>query len=705
MKSEFALAFNQICAEYNLPREVVLDAVRAALATAYRRDWKVPSNQNVSADINLDTGMAKIYLEQVAVESVEDEHLEIDLQDALEIDRQVEVGDPVMVDVTPHNFGRIAAQTAKQVITQRLREAERESQYNRFSRQEGEIIIGTVQSVTPHAVTLHLERTEEARMPKREQIPGERYMLHQKIRVYVVEVRRTPRGPEITVSRSHPNMLRRMLELEVPEIRKGQVEVKAIAREAGTRAKVAVVSRQPGLDPVGACVGMRGIRIQTISNELHGERIDVVEWDKDVATFIANALSVEPVMAVLLDDDMNGQGGRTASVVVLDDQLSLAIGRSGQNARLAAKLTNWRIDIQGVTEAALWALDQVNRNPDLIDWLAKDVAPLVPRLAGIMHAHEKDHYPYTDEDFQTIKAVVVAVHQTLLERRRAAREKESKAAELPQVQVDPRAQKRARLAEARASVPSQAYQLGLELLALSEKVRDHLTHSDIENIGEVMERVAMGDEALLMLNGIGSKALKEIKQAVEEIASEFVEPEEEKTEVATDISVEVSSEATEPVEVAEVPVADMEEEKATEMESPEEDVETVTTDEESLVAAEEVAEPTVEGLAEEIVEEEEAQPTDEAAAEELEQEDIESAEEEAVGFSLEDLDGISVGDYDFDETEGDLEEEILDKQRGGGKRKKSKRRKRTIIYDEETGETFVVRKRRRGRYKDGWDEY
>ncbi len=694
MKSEFALAFNQICAEYNLPREVVLDAVRAALATAYRRDWKVPSNQNVSADINLDTGTAKIYLEQVVVEAVEDEHLEIDLQDALEIDRQVEVGDPVMVDVTPHNFGRIAAQTAKQVITQRLREAERESQYNRFSRQEGEIIIGTVQSVTPHAVTLHLERTEEARMPKREQIPGERYMLHQKIRVYVVEVRRTPRGPEITVSRSHPNMLRRMLELEVPEIRKGQVEVKAVAREAGTRAKVAVTSRQPGLDPVGACVGMRGIRIQTISNELHGERIDVVAWDKDVATFIANALSVQPVMAVLLDDDMNGRGGRTASVVVLDDQLSLAIGRAGQNARLAAKLTNWRIDIQGVTEAALWALDQVNRSPDLIEWLAKDVASLVSRLAGIMHAHEKDHYPYTDEEFQTIKAVVIGVHQTLLERRRAAREKESKAVASPPVQVDHQARRRARLAEARASVPSHAYQLDLEVLSLSEKVRSHLVHSDIDNIGEVMERVAMGDEALLMLNGIGSKALKEIKQAVEGIDLAFAEPEEEEADVST--------EASELVDVVE---------EATGVEAPEEDVEAValTSDEESLPTVEDVAESVASPEAE-VIEEEEEQPVEDetAAPEEVEREDVESTEEEedeTVGFSLEDLDGIAVGDYEFDETEGDLEEEILDKQGKGSKHKKSKRRKRTIIYDEETGETFIVRKRRRGRYKDGWDEY
>jgi len=267
----------------------------------------------------------------------------------------------LMVDVTPHNFGRIAAQTAKQVITQRLREAERESQFNRFSRQENEIIIGTIQSVSPHGVTLHLERTEEAHMPRREQIPGERYMLHQKIRVYVLEVKRTSRGPEIVVSRSHPLMLRRLLELEVPEIRAGQVEINAVAREAGMRAKVAVSTRQPGLDPVGACVGMRGIRIQTISNELHDERIDVIEWNKDPAIYISNALSMPQVLSVVLDE--SNPGGRTASVVVLDDQLSLAIGRAGQNARLAAKLTGWRIDIKSASEAAEEMLTMVSSVP------------------------------------------------------------------------------------------------------------------------------------------------------------------------------------------------------------------------------------------------------------------------------------------------------------------------------------------------------
>ena len=384
MKSEFSLAFNQICAEYNLPRDVVLEAVQAALVTAYRRDWKVAPTQNLVAEINMDTGLARIYVEKIVVETVENPDAEITLRGAKRLKDNAQIDDQLMVDVTPHNFGRIAAQTAKQVITQRLREAERESQFNRFSRQENEIIIGTIQAIKPQGITLHLERTEEAHMPKREQIPGERYRLHQKIRVYVLDVRRTPRGPQITVSRSHPSMLRRLLELEVPEIRNGQVEVKAIAREAGARSKIAVISRQPGLDPVGACVGMRGIRIQTIAQELNDERIDVIEWNEDTAKFIANALSLDKVLSVVIDE--NNPGGRTASVVVMDDHLSLAIGRSGQNARLAAKLTGWRVDIQGITEAALWALEKVNETPDLLA-NNKDIVAMVPRLASVMHIH------------------------------------------------------------------------------------------------------------------------------------------------------------------------------------------------------------------------------------------------------------------------------------------------------------------------------
>ncbi len=701
MKSEFALAFNQICAEYNLPREVVLDAVRAALATAYRRDWKVPNNQNVSADINLDTGLAKIYVEQTVVDEVKDAQVEIALREAQRLDKRVEVGDPVMVEKTPRNFGRIAAQTAKQVITQRLREAERESQFTRFSRQEGEIIIGTVQSVTSHSITLHLERTEEAHMPKREQIPSERYMLHQKIRVYVVEVRRTPRGPEITVSRSHPNMLRRMLELEVPEIRSGQVEIKAITREAGTRAKVAVTSRQLGLDPVGACVGMRGIRIQTISRELHGERIDVVEWDNESSRFIANALSIQSVMAVLLDEHRHG--GRTASVVVPDNQLSLAIGRAGQNARLAAKLTNWRIDIQGTTEAALWALEQVNENPNLLD-LLRDAAPLVPRLASIMRSHDQERYPYTDEENDVIKKVVVAIHRAILAQEEAARQEKQRAKAKQAPAPDAKTRRRTREEDAKATVPIQAYEHALDELPLSQKVRGHLEHNKIHNVGEVMERVALGDEALLILTGIGSKSLKEIKSVVEESDFQFVDPTQAQEEAVTespkpeeaeaDVDAKEATEATEAETQAPKQAVELE----AEGEETAEVVEEETLEEKAVLDELEQPDEALEAKPEAVSEEE-----GEETISELEEEE----EEEESPFSIDSFDTLLEPDYDLDdivEEPDEDEEDILDKRRGRKKRRKSKRH-RPLIYDDETGETYVMRKRRQNRPSDTWDEY
>lgn len=664
MKSEFALAFNQICAEYSLPREVVLDAIRAALATAYRRDWKVPATQNVSAEISLETGLARIFIERMVVEEVEDPQAEISLKEARRKHPNAQVDDAIMVDVTPRDFGRIAAQTAKQVITQRLREAERESQFNRFSRQENEIIIGTVQSVNPHGVTLHLERTEEAHMPRREQIPGERYVLHQKIRVYVLEVRRTSRGPEIIVSRSHPLMLRRLLELEVPEIRNGQVEINAVAREAGTRAKVAVSARQPGIDPVGACVGMRGIRIQTISRELHGERIDVVEWSDDPETLISNALSVPNIVCVVLDE--NNPGGRTASVVVLDDHLSLAIGRSGQNARLAAKLTNWRVDIQGATEAALWALEQVNQAPELLDAL-KGTASLIPRLASIMRTHEQDRYPYTDEERHVIGDVVKAVREAIIARRDAERPGASQARARQRAQRKVEAEREKAKEEAQARVPKGAYKIPISNLDLSEKVQSHLVSNGLTNAGQVMERIAVGDEALLMLTGVGVKALKEIKEAVEAGGLNLLDYGELEQEEEPTAELEGVAEETEEAQ-ATPEIGEEREPEAVEAE-------------ETEVAEEPVVE---EPAAEEPVTEEEEEPEPAFA---------DSSDE--LGF-VADLEDVV---YE-DEDEVELEElgEAPD-----SRKKRRKRKRRIVVYDESSGETIVVRRHRRN--QNAWDEY
>jgi N utilization substance protein A len=348
MKNDFVIAINQVCAERQLSREVVLEAVEAALISAYKRNFG--SAQEIVARIDPETGEAQVYAEKMVVEEVSDQRAEILLAEAQEIDPNAEVGQTILIESTPRDFGRIAAQTAKQVILQRIREAEREALYTSYADREGELINGTVQRIDylSRAVTLNLGKTE-AILPRKEQIPSERYYSNQRLRAYVMEVHKTNRGPQIIVSRTHRKMLRRLLELEVPEIFNGTVEIKVIAREAGSRSKVAVAALQDGVDPVGACVGMRGVRIQNIVNELSGEKIDVVEWSPDMGTFVANALSPAKVVDVNLEE---GSNGKTATVVVPDKQLSLAIGKEGQNARLAAKLTGWRIDIKSVSEMA-----------------------------------------------------------------------------------------------------------------------------------------------------------------------------------------------------------------------------------------------------------------------------------------------------------------------------------------------------------------
>ena len=354
MKSEFIAAINQICNERHLPQEVILEAIEAALVSAYRRNFG--SGQNIKATIDADAGVPHVFLERIVVKDVEDDRFEISLAEAWKTVPDAELGMLVKTDVTPKSFGRIAAQMAKQVILQRIREAEREALYSSYSDREGELINGMVANITPQAVTLNLGRTE-AIMPRVQQLRHERYRIGQRVRAYVMEVRRTNRGPQIIVSRAHRHMLRRLLELEVPEIFSGTVEIKGIAREAGSRSKVAVTALQDGVDPVGSCVGIRGMRIQSIVNELGGEKIDVVAWSPDTATFIANALSPAKVNYALLGEQ--GPDGRTATVVVPDDQLSLAIGKEGQNARLAAKLTGWRIDIKSRSES-----DSENLQPE-----------------------------------------------------------------------------------------------------------------------------------------------------------------------------------------------------------------------------------------------------------------------------------------------------------------------------------------------------
>jgi len=342
MKSEFLLAITQLSAEKNLPKEVVIGAVEAALVSAYRREHFAP-NQNISVKISPSTGKVEVWAEKQVVELVSDSRREILLAEARKLKPDVQIDDTIIVEATPSNAGRIAAQTAKQVILQRLHEAEHSAIFEEYAGKENEILSGLVQRIELKQVFINLGRTE-AILPAAEQVPNERYRVGQRLKVYLTEVSQTSKGPRVIVSRSHPNLLRRLFELEVPEVFNGIVEIKSVAREAGYRSKVAVAARQEGIDPVGCCVGLRGIRIQNIVSELNGEKIDVVMWDPDASAFIANALGPAQVLSVKLDSDI-------ATVVVPDRQLSLAIGKDGQNARLAARLTGWRIDIKSASVA------------------------------------------------------------------------------------------------------------------------------------------------------------------------------------------------------------------------------------------------------------------------------------------------------------------------------------------------------------------
>ena len=342
MKSDFLLAITQLSAEKNLPKEVVLSAVEAALVSAYRRDNFAP-NQNLSVKINPNSGRVEVWAEKIVVERPSDSRLEISSDEAHKVKPDTQIGDTIMVEATPHNAGRIAAQTAKQVILQRLHEAEHSAILEEYTDKEDDVVTGLVQRIEPGQAFIDLGRTE-AILPASEQIRSERYRVGQRLKVCILQVMRTTKGPRVVVSRSHPDLLRRLLELEVPEVFNGTVEIKSIAREAGYRSKVAVAARQEGIDPVGCCVGLRGIRIQNIVNELNGEKIDVIMWSPDAASFITNALSPAQILSVAL----NHEDG-IATVVVPDKQLSLAIGKEGQNARLAAKLTGWRIDIKSAS--------------------------------------------------------------------------------------------------------------------------------------------------------------------------------------------------------------------------------------------------------------------------------------------------------------------------------------------------------------------
>ncbi|MCM3709903.1 transcription termination factor NusA [Sporosarcina luteola] len=343
MSSDLLDALTALEKQKGISRDVIVEAIEAALVTAYKRNFN--QAQNVRVDLNLEKGTMKVYSRKDVVEEVEDERLQIALEDALAINPAYELGDIVEEEVTPRDFGRIAAQTAKQVVTQRVREAERGLIYDEYVDREDDIVNGIVERLDARNLYVGLGKVE-AVLPSSEQITTESYKPHDRIKVYITKVERTSRGPQVFVSRTHPGLLRRLFEMEVPEIYDGTVEIKSIAREAGDRSKISVHTNNEEVDPVGSCVGSRGARVQSISNELNGEKVDIVEWSEDPVIFVANALSPSKVLDVQVNEE-----DRSTTVVVPDYQLSLAIGKRGQNARLAAKLTGWKIDIKSETDA------------------------------------------------------------------------------------------------------------------------------------------------------------------------------------------------------------------------------------------------------------------------------------------------------------------------------------------------------------------
>lgn len=495
--NDLQIAFGEIAEMRALPQEVIVDALQHALVNAYRKFANASLSQNIEARIEPTSGRARIFVEKEVVEgdesSLYSQLTEVTLEKARYYNPEAQIGDLVMVqeENTPKSFGRIAAQSAKQVILQRIREAERNSVYTEFLVRQNDLITGTVQSISSNVVTLSLGRAE-AVLQRNQQIPGERLHSHQKLRVYVVEVKKGNKGPQIICSRSHRNMLRRLLEYEVPEIYNGQIEIKSIAREAGYRSKVAVAALQEGIDPVGACVGMRGSRIQNIVKELNGEKIDVIEWSSSAEQFILKALSPAKVASVYLERDV--EEGQTALVIVPDDQLSLAIGREGQNARLAAKLTGWRIDIKSVLETVQGALANLDMPP--FNELPMKSPELIEQVQRIV---EKKNANLTifPEDYNVMAKFATLVEDRLLQDREALRRTQQK-------EID----------AVRKVVPPQLFKMGVQRMGLSDNITEALI--PFETIGQVMLSTLMTETRLR--KRLNADAMTEVQRVLDELA-------------------------------------------------------------------------------------------------------------------------------------------------------------------------------------------
>lgn len=525
-KNEFALAFNEVLEEKQLSRDIILGAIESAMASAYRKAVNASTAQQVEAKVDTETGKVTIYAEKEVVEDVQEANTEVTLEDACKVNPEAQLGDMVLVESTPADFGRVAAQTARQVIQQRIREAERSAQMEYFAKQAGEIVSGIVQASNMQATTVGLDMKAEGILPANQKIPSERFKLHDRIRAVVLEVKDGSRGPQIILSRAHRNFLRRLLENEVPEIYHGIVEIRAIAREPGARAKVAVWATQPGVDPVGACVGIKGVRIQAIVKELHDEKIDIIQWDSDPVIYISKAISPARVTGVYLID---ADGGHTATVVVMEDQLSLAIGRDGQNARLAAKLTGWRIDIKSVIEATGDALNKLQNEAELAAALPGAVES-IPQVEEVLKK-KAENRPVTPEEYTLVAQFVDRVERRTIQIKEEA------------IRLDEERQ-----AAARAEVPPAAFTMPLEALGLREHVFNILVEAGYEMIGDLMLALKLDENKVLGLAGVGPKAMENMQDQL--AAMVFPElPAEAEPEV-------VAPEAPQEPEVIEAPVAE-----------------------------------------------------------------------------------------------------------------------------------------------------
>jgi len=509
MKNEFSLAFNELLEEKQLPKEIILGALESAMVSAYRRAVNASSAQHVEAKVDPDTGKVQVYAEKEVVEEVQDVRTEVSLTDARKVNPIIQLGDMAIVESTPTDFGRVAAQTARQVIQQRIREAERGAQMEYFERQLGEIVSGVVQASNPQTTTVGLDMKAEGVMPANQRIPGEKFRVHDRLRAIIMEVKDGSRGPQIILSRAHRNFLRRLLENEVPEIYHGIVEIRAIAREPGQRAKVAVSATQAGVDPVGACVGVKGMRIQAIVKELHDEKIDIIEWNIDPVIYISKAISPARVSGVYLTE-----AEKTATVVVMEDQLSLAIGRDGQNARLAAKLTSWRIDIKSVVEAASDTLSRLQSEPGMQTTAEFEKDSMV-RVNDIL-GKKAEGRAITPEEYTALAQFVDRVERRSIERQRAEDKLNAE-----------------KMAEARAGVPDAAFEQPLDSLGLPEHVFNILTEADYNTAGDLLLAMRLSPDKVLGLAGIGPKAMQAIEKAVAESQAP-VEPE-VTAEVATPV--------------------------------------------------------------------------------------------------------------------------------------------------------------------------